>query len=43
MTYSPFMYAFEQRDVGITGRGVLDGQADEEHWDAQSPSRGRSI
>ncbi|MCG5217939.1 glycoside hydrolase family 28 protein [Streptosporangium sp. KLBMP 9127] len=30
--YSPFVYAQGQRDVAITGRGVLDGQADEEHW-----------
>jgi polygalacturonase len=32
MNYSPFIYAFEKRNVGITGPGVLDGQADEEHW-----------
>ena len=32
MNYSPFIYAFEERDVGITGHGVLDGQADDEHW-----------
>jgi polygalacturonase len=32
MNYSPFIYAFGERDVAITGRGVLDGQADEQHW-----------
>jgi len=32
MNYSPFIYAFEQTDIAITGSGVLDGQADAEHW-----------
>ena len=32
MNYSPFIYAFEQNDIAITGTGVLDGQADAEHW-----------
>jgi polygalacturonase len=32
MNYSPFIYAFEQRDIAITGRGTLDGQAGPEHW-----------
>lgn len=32
MNYSPLVYAFEQRDVAITGEGTLDGQADAEHW-----------
>jgi polygalacturonase len=32
MNYSPFIYAFEERDIAITGRGTLDGQADAEHW-----------
>ncbi len=32
MNYSPFIYAFEKQNVGITGGGLLDGQADEEHW-----------
>jgi polygalacturonase len=32
MNYSPFIYAFEQKDVAITGSGVLDGQADAGHW-----------
>ncbi len=32
MNYSPFVYAFEQRDVAITGSGTLDGQADADHW-----------
>jgi polygalacturonase len=30
--YSPFIYAFEQKNIAITGRGTLDGQSDKEHW-----------
>jgi polygalacturonase len=30
--YSPFIYAFEQRNIAITGKGTLDGQSDGEHW-----------
>jgi polygalacturonase len=32
MNYSPFIYAFEQRDVAVTGKGTLDGQASDDHW-----------
>jgi unsaturated rhamnogalacturonyl hydrolase len=32
MNYSPLIYAFEQENIAVTGRGVLDGQADAEHW-----------
>src|SRR5579862_9430652 len=32
MNYSPFIYAFEQTNIGITGAGMLDGQADRTHW-----------
>ncbi len=32
MGYSPLVYAYEQHDVAITGKGTLDGQADAEHW-----------
>jgi polygalacturonase len=30
--YSPFIYAFEQQNIAITGKGVLDGQSNNEHW-----------
>ena len=30
--YSPFIYAFEQENVAITGEGTLDGQSGPEHW-----------
>jgi polygalacturonase len=32
MNYSPFIYAFEQKNIAITGEGVIDGSADCEHW-----------
>ena len=32
MSYSPFIYAFEQQNVAVTGSGTLDGQADNQHW-----------
>ncbi|MGI9036642.1 MAG: glycoside hydrolase family 28 protein, partial [Pyrinomonadaceae bacterium] len=30
--FSPFIYAFEQENIAITGEGILDGQADKTHW-----------
>ena len=32
MNYSPFVYAFEQTNIGISGEGTLDGNADCDHW-----------
>jgi polygalacturonase len=32
LNYSPLIYALDQQDVAVTGEGVLDGQADCEHW-----------
>jgi polygalacturonase len=32
MNYSPFIYAFEQQNIAITGEGTLDGQSDNTHW-----------
>ena len=32
MGYSPFIYAFEQENVAISGTGTLDGQADDANW-----------
>src|SRR5579872_6016827 len=32
MNYSPFVYAFDQTNIAITGKGTLDGQADCENW-----------
>jgi polygalacturonase len=50
MGYSPLVYAYEQHDLAITGRGTLDGQADTDHWwpwkktghpESQKPDRDR--
>jgi len=32
MNYSPFIYAFEQKNIAITGPGVLDGQSNNQAW-----------
>src|SRR5205085_7539146 len=32
MNYSPFVYAYKQENIAITGSGTLDGNADCEHW-----------
>lgn len=32
MNYSPFIYAFEKTNIGLTGPGTVDGQADCGHW-----------
>lgn len=32
MNYSAFIYAFEQRNIAITGQGILEGQSNNEHW-----------
>ena len=32
LNYSPFIYADGQENIAITGAGILDGQADCEHW-----------
>lgn len=47
MNYSPFIYAFEEQNVAVTGTGTLDGQANAQQWWAwragQAPSRTRLI
>ncbi len=32
MGLSPLIYAFEQENIAITGKGTLDGQANERNW-----------
>jgi unsaturated rhamnogalacturonyl hydrolase len=32
MNYSPFIYAYEQENIAVTGEGTLDGQASDENW-----------
>jgi polygalacturonase len=32
MNFSPLIYAFEQEDIAVTGKGTLDGSASLENW-----------
>jgi len=32
MSYSAFIYAFEQNNIAITGGGTLDGQGNDQNW-----------
>ncbi|HEU4959446.1 MAG TPA: glycoside hydrolase family 28 protein [Sphingomonas sp.] len=32
LNFSPLVYAYRERNVAITGKGTLDGQADGRHW-----------
>ncbi|MDD5766684.1 MAG: glycoside hydrolase family 28 protein [Candidatus Marinimicrobia bacterium] len=32
MNYSPFIYAYEQENIAITGLGIIDGQAGNDAW-----------
>ena len=40
MNYSPFIYAFEQENIAITGSGVIDGRCDNDHWWSWKGRRG---
>jgi unsaturated rhamnogalacturonyl hydrolase len=42
MNYSPLIYAYEQENVAITGKGTLDGSASRETWWSwNDPAKGR--
>lgn len=32
MNYSPLIYAFEEKNIAVTGKGTLDGQANASNW-----------
>ncbi|GAA4761016.1 MULTISPECIES: glycoside hydrolase family 28 protein [Flavobacterium] len=32
MNYSPLIYAFNKKNIAVTGKGVLNGQADKNNW-----------
>ncbi len=32
MNYSPLIYAYGQKNIAVTGKGIIDGQASEENW-----------
>jgi polygalacturonase len=40
MTYSPLIYAYNKENIAITGKGTLNGQADNENW---WPWKGKEI
>ena len=39
MNYSPLVYAYGQKNIALTGKGTLDGNADESNWWAMTPPR----
>ena len=47
MNYSPFVYALDETNVGVTGTGTLDGQANAQNWwgwrTSQAEARNRLI
>jgi polygalacturonase len=32
MNFSPLIYAYQKKNVAVTGKGILNGQADNENW-----------
>lgn len=32
MNYSPLIYAFNKKNIAVTGKGILNGQADKNNW-----------
>ncbi len=32
MNYSPLIYAYKQKNIAVTGKGIFDGQASETNW-----------
>lgn len=32
MNYSPLIYAYQQKNIAVTGKGTFDGQADKTNW-----------
>jgi len=43
MNYSPLIYAYEQENIAITGKGTLDGQAGNENWWGWTKTHGDDI
>ena len=39
INYSPLIYAYEQENIAITGKGTLDGQGSEDNWWRWNTSR----
>ena len=32
MNYSPLIYAYQQKNIAVTGKGILNGQANNGNW-----------
>jgi unsaturated rhamnogalacturonyl hydrolase len=32
MNYSPFIYAYKENNIAVTGKGILDGSANDNNW-----------
>jgi polygalacturonase len=43
MNYSPLVYAYEQENIAVTGKGTLDGSASTENWWAWKRTGGESV
>jgi polygalacturonase len=43
MNYSPLVYACEQENIAITGKGTLDGQAGDENWWRWKATQGADV
>jgi polygalacturonase len=43
MNFSPLIYAYEQENIAITGKGTLDGRASKENWWARKSTQGRDV
>jgi polygalacturonase len=43
MNYSPLVYAYEQENIAITGKGTLDGQGSFENWWGWTSTAGNDI
>jgi polygalacturonase len=43
MNYSPLVYAYEQENIAITGKGILDGRASNENWWRWKRSQGNAV
>ena len=43
MNYSPLIYAYEQKNIAITGKGTLDGQAGNDNWWGWKTSQAKDV
>ncbi len=43
MNFSPLIYAYEQENIAITGKGALDGQGSNENWWGRRRAQGANV